>query len=66
MLATYEATRERDIRARAAVIDLFNRVCRSGEMPVQALRLAGLKAVHDIRPLRRAVMRAGLGASQKT
>jgi 2-octaprenyl-6-methoxyphenol hydroxylase len=66
MLAAYEATRERDIRARAAVIDLFNRVCRSGEVPVQALRLAGLKAVHDIRPLRRAVMHAGLGATQKT
>lgn len=66
MLAAYEATRERDIRARAAVIDLFNRVCRSGEVPVQALRLAGLKAVHDIAPLRRAVMRAGLGTSQRT
>jgi 2-octaprenyl-6-methoxyphenol hydroxylase len=66
MLAAYEAARERDIRARAAVIDLFNRVCRSGEVPVQALRLAGLKAVHDIVPLRRAVMRAGLGASQST
>jgi 2-octaprenyl-6-methoxyphenol hydroxylase len=66
MLAAYEATRARDIRARAAVIDLFNRVCRSGEVPVQALRLAGMKAVHDIAPLRRAVMRAGLGTSQRT
>jgi 2-octaprenyl-6-methoxyphenol hydroxylase len=66
MLAAYEATRERDIRARAAVIDLFNRVCRSGEVPIQALRLAGMKAVHDIAPLRRAVMRAGLGTSQRT
>ena len=64
MLAAYEKTRERDMRARAAVIDLFNRVCRSGEAPVQALRLAGLKAVHDVAPLRRAVMLAGLGASQ--
>ena len=66
MLAAYEATRERDIRARAAVIDLFNRVCRSGEAPVQALRLAGMKAVHGILPLRRTVMRAGLGTSQRT
>jgi 2-octaprenyl-6-methoxyphenol hydroxylase len=61
MLAAYAKSRERDIRARAAVIDLFNRVCRSGEAPVQALRLAGLKAVHDIAPLRHTVMRAGLG-----
>jgi 2-octaprenyl-6-methoxyphenol hydroxylase len=61
MLAAYAKSRERDVRARAAVIDLFNRVCRSGEAPVQALRLAGLKAVHDIAPLRHTVMRAGLG-----
>ena len=66
MLAAFEAARDRDIRARATVIDLFNRICRSGEAPVQALRLAGLKAVHDIAPLRRAVMRAGLGTSQRT
>ena len=62
MLDRYARARETDIRARAAVIDLFNRVCRSGEAPVQAIRLAGLKAVYDIAPLRRAVMRAGLGA----
>jgi 2-octaprenyl-6-methoxyphenol hydroxylase len=62
MLAAYETARARDIRTRATAIDLFNRVCRSGEAPVQALRLAGLKAVHDIAPLRRAVMRAGLGS----
>lgn len=61
MLDRYARAREGDIRARAAVIDLFNRVCRSGEAPVQAIRLAGLKAVYDIAPLRRAVMRAGLG-----
>jgi 2-octaprenyl-6-methoxyphenol hydroxylase len=63
MLAAYERGRARDIRMRAAVIDLFNRVCRSGEVPVQALRLAGLRAVADIAPLRRAIMRAGLGTS---
>lgn len=62
MLHAYEKTRDRDIRARAAVIDLFNRVCRSEDVPLQSLRLTGLKAVHDIVPLRRAVMRAGLGA----
>lgn len=62
MLDRYARAREGDIRARAAVIDLSNRVCRSGEAPVQAIRLAGLKAVYDLAPLRRAVMRAGLGA----
>ena len=64
MLAAYEKSRDRDIRARASVIDLFNRICRSGELPLQSLRLTGLKAVHDIAPLRHAVMRAGLGAQR--
>lgn len=61
MLAAYEKTRARDIQARARVIDIFNRVCRSGQPAVQALRLAGLRSVHDLAPVRRAVMKAGLG-----
>lgn len=61
MLGSYARDRAEAVHLRAQAIDLFNRVCRSGAAPVQALRLAGLKAVHDVPPLRRAVMRAGLG-----
>ena len=61
MLSTYEKNRARDITARAGVIDLFNRICRSDVTAIQSLRAAGLKAVYDIAPVRRAVMRAGLG-----
>ena len=61
MLDAYSRQRGADIHLRAKVIDLFNRVCKSDAPPVQALRLAGLKAVHDIAPIRRAVMQAGLG-----
>ena len=61
VLAAFERARARDIHARARVIDLYNRICRSGEAPVQALRSAGLKLVHDIGPVRRAIMSAGLG-----
>jgi len=61
VLAAYEAARKPDIAARARVIDAFNRVARSGEAAMQAVRLAGLKAVHDIAPVRKGVMRAGLG-----
>ncbi|PRX38142.1 2-octaprenyl-6-methoxyphenol hydroxylase [Meinhardsimonia xiamenensis] len=61
VLAAYARARSRDIAARAAAIDLFNRVCRSGAPPVQALRALGLRLVHDIAPLRRQVMLAGLG-----
>ena len=61
LLDAYARARARDIRARAAVIDTFNRVCRSGVAPVEALRGVGLRLVHDVAPIRRAVMRAGLG-----
>ena len=61
MLDRYAKARERDIRARATVIDLFNRICQSSGGPLLQLRELGLKAVHDIQPLRRQVMRAGLG-----
>lgn len=61
-LGRYARSRERDIALRARAIDLFNRICQSGEAPVQAMRRAGLRATHDIPALRRAVMRAGLGA----
>ncbi|MDJ0827588.1 MAG: FAD-dependent monooxygenase [Rhodobacter sp.] len=61
-LARYAKSRERDIALRARAIDLFNRICQSGEPPVQALRSAGLRATHGIAPLRRTIMRAGLGS----
>ncbi len=63
MMQAYEKARKPDIAQRARVIDLFNRVARSGEAALQAVRLAGLKTVHDVTPpLRKGgVMRAGLG-----
>ncbi len=61
VLATYGWGREADIRARAALIDLYNRVCRSGEAPIEAFRRTGLAVLHGVAPLRRGIMRAGLG-----
>ena len=60
-LDAYARTRSRDIHARARVIDLYNRLCRSDAPPAQAIRSLGLKMVHDVAPLRQGVMRAGLG-----
>lgn len=60
-LDAFAKARARDIAARAKVIDLYNRVCRSNDAPVQALRSAGLKLVHDVRPLRQSIMKAGMG-----
>ncbi len=61
MLADYARSRQADIARRTSVIDLFNRVTRSDAAPLQGLRLAGLKAVHDVAPLRRRIMQAGMG-----
>lgn len=61
MLQRYETARHRDIANRARIIDVFNRVTRSGDIGLQSLRLAGLKAAHDIAPLRQGLMRAGMG-----
>ncbi|WP_289041802.1 FAD-dependent monooxygenase [uncultured Aliiroseovarius sp.] len=61
MMRAYERARSGDIAKRARVIDLFNRVTGSGDGVVQAIRLLGLKAVHDVAPMRKRVMRAGLG-----
>ncbi|MEM6695560.1 MAG: FAD-dependent monooxygenase [Pseudomonadota bacterium] len=60
-LARYARAREGDIALRARVIDAYNRLCQSGAAPLQGIRRAGLRLVHDVAPLRRAVMQAGLG-----
>lgn len=60
-LDAYAKARQRDVAARAKVIDAYNRLCRSDAGPAQALRSFGLKLVHDIAPVRRAIMRAGMG-----
>ena len=60
-LNAFVKTRVRDIAARAKIVDLYNRVCRSNDAPVQALRSAGLKLVHDVRPIRQSIMQAGMG-----
>lgn len=61
MLDTYEAMRKTDIQRRTNAIDIFNRVTRSEDVGLQSLRLAGLKIIHDIKPLRDTIMQRGLG-----
>ena len=61
-LAAYDRRRQADVRTRTFVVDAMNRSLLAGWLPVDALRGAGLMAVSAIRPLRRAVMKQGLGA----
>ncbi|SFJ52517.1 FAD-dependent monooxygenase [Jannaschia pohangensis] len=66
MLEPYGQARRRDAALRMAGIDLLNRTSIAGIAPVQALRARGMAALHDLPPLRRAVMRLGLGATPKS
>jgi 2-octaprenyl-6-methoxyphenol hydroxylase len=61
-LAAYDRKRQGDVRSRTFVVDAMNRSLLAGWLPVDALRGAGLVAISSIRPLRRVVMKQGLGA----
>ncbi len=57
-LAAYARAREADVRVRALGIGLLNRASQGGFGPLRAL---GLRAIHDVAPIRHGLMRLGLG-----
>ena len=61
-LAAYQQRRLPEVIARVAAIDALNRASMQGAAPLRAARAAGLAAMHGLGPVRRALMRAGLGA----
>jgi 2-octaprenyl-6-methoxyphenol hydroxylase len=61
LLAAYQWRRYPEMAARVAGIDLLNRAAQASWQPLRDLRRAGLRAIHDIQPLRRLAMRLGLG-----
>ncbi len=63
VLDHYSKERLRDVALRGRAIEAFNRVCLSDNPVLRAARTAGLRVVHDIAPLRKAIMRAGFGAA---
>lgn len=62
LLRQYHRKRWPDIRMRIAGVDLLNAASRSAQAPVQRLRAFGIKALHDVPPLRHLAMRMGLGS----
>lgn len=62
-LETYDAGRRSDATSRTLGVDLLNRTLIAGLLPLDMLRFAGLSAASNIAPLRRAMMRAGMGQS---
>lgn len=61
MLAKYNRARHADIKLRAAGISMLNRTSQAGNPLMQALRARGVGVIHDIKPVRTALMKLGLG-----
>lgn len=61
MLHAYEKVRHRDIQTRVIGIDALNRASMLGAPALRDLRGAGLGALYAVTPLRKTLMRVGLG-----
>ncbi|MDQ1848482.1 UbiH/UbiF family hydroxylase [Gemmobacter fulvus] len=61
MLDAYHRKRHLDVQARVSGIDLLNRASMLGAQPLRDLRAGALDAFYSIAPLRRTLMRAGIG-----
>lgn len=63
MLDAYHRRRHPEVNLRVRGIDALNRASMAGTPVLQDLRAAGIGLLHDAAPLRRALMRLGLGAT---
>jgi 2-octaprenyl-6-methoxyphenol hydroxylase len=61
MLDAYHRARHGDISLRVTGIDALNRASMAGSPMARDLRAAGLRALYAATPLRKALMRKGLG-----
>ena len=61
MLDAYHRQRHPAITARVLGIDALNRAAMAGSAPLRDLRAAGLNALYAVTPVRKALMKAGLG-----
>ena len=61
MLAAYHKARHNEIKLRVKGIDLLNRASMLEAQPLRDIRAAALNAFYSIEPLRKTLMRTGLG-----
>lgn len=59
----YDTARRADVRLRTGAVDMLNRTLLTDLLPADLMRGAGLLALSRIGPLRRFVMRQGLGSN---
>lgn len=62
MLGAYARRRHPEVLLRVAGIDMLNRASMATPQPLRDLRAAGIRVLHDLAPIRRGLMRLGLGA----
>jgi 2-octaprenyl-6-methoxyphenol hydroxylase len=62
MLDAYQKARHADVKLRVNGIDALNRASMSSAPMLQELRVAGIKALYEAKPVRRGLMKLGLGA----
>lgn len=62
MLNAYDKIRKPEIDLRVRGVDLLNRAAMAENENLRALRLKGLQTLHGLAPLRRTLMKKGLGA----
>ncbi len=62
MLAAYQKARYSDIKMRVTGVNMLNRAAMTGSDTLKALRLKGLQTLHGIAPVRKSLMRKGLGS----
>lgn len=61
MMDTYHRRRHLEVEARVTGIDALNRASMMGAQPLRDLRATALNALYSIAPVRRTLMKAGLG-----
>ena len=61
MLAAYQSARHRDVQTRVIGVDALNRASMLAAPTLRDLRGAALDALYSVTPLRKTLMRAGLG-----
>lgn len=66
MLSAYERRRHPEVLARVAGVDMLNRASMVGTRVLRDLRAGALQALYAPAPVRRLMMRAGLGAAPAT
>jgi 2-octaprenyl-6-methoxyphenol hydroxylase len=63
MLAAYHRRRHPEVMARVTGIDALNRASMMGDPALRDLRAGALDALYGLAPVRRVLMKAGLGVS---